>query len=284
MKIKLGLVVFCFIVLSCANKKNIQTTYYKSGEVLSEIEYNVKEQRNGDAKEFFKNGIISKIAKYSNGELIDTTYTFYSNGNKKDIIIFLKDSIYTKGFYENGAIKGKGKLLKGVNTKKIGWWEFFKENGQLDKKVEFVNILNEEYVNQSITYLSNSIIDTTRSYFYTIKTPDTVQLKSKHKVNIGYSSPKSKDSNVYLVVAKDLKEDFSNLNQIKKDSMLLPFGILDFDMNFKEQGVKNIRGYFYEKYLDSLRPNKNSLDSLDASIFERKIYFDKKIFVLDSVN
>ncbi len=256
------------VIISC-KKSNSVKSYYTSGNLLSEIEYDIDGSRNGLAKEYFENGNIMKIGNYEKGKLVDTTNVFYENGSKKSIIVFIGDTVYSRGFYENGILKGRGKLNKKSKIK-LGWWEYFDKLGKLNNKIEYIKKNGKSYTNQFIVYDDKQEIIKDQSFYYSINSPKTASIKSSSIVEINYSSPYQENSQIYLVIEKN-NNDF-----VFKDSIKMLYNPTQVNLRFDKLGIKRVKGYFLEKYEGELEAK----DGDSIALSERRMYFDKGIKVI----
>lgn len=118
MKKKILIKLICLIALmvtfaNCQRKK-VKKYYYKTGELLSEIEYNKIGQKDGELREYYKSGTIKTKEYYNEDKIIDTTIGFDRNG--KIIVKRYKDKgneIFEK-YHVNGQLLSKGKMTHTV--------------------------------------------------------------------------------------------------------------------------------------------------------------------------
>ncbi|OBX18704.1 hypothetical protein LX77_03891 [Gelidibacter algens] len=154
---------------------------------------------------------------------------------------------------------------------------------------EYMNINGEEYLNQ--TWLKNSKGDTVGGYHYKLeKLKDTIKVNEGIILRLylsGWMLSDSSDLSLVLPLKHEkFKDDFSNLNQIKTDTVYslkydsinnhfkeMPLNhMLMFGYEFDTSGEKTLRGILVEKEL---------LNNDKWKSKERYIYFDKKIMVKD---
>lgn len=127
-------------------------------EVLHLKERMLTAKKNGAYKWYYENGKLSAQQFYKKGIIVNTTLCYYESGKLKRLVsppikdslkyaiefyetgekkietYLLGDDFIDKswvGFFKNGQIKKRGLLEKGL---KKGVWEFYFDNGVLEKK------------------------------------------------------------------------------------------------------------------------------------------------------
>lgn len=180
------------------------------------------------------------------------------------------DSIPVSIYYNNGKFQSKGYTNK--SNLKIGKWDYFHEDGTIDKTVEYIIIKGKEYANQG-WYYNKSKKDTSNAYgnfykFVDLKQEygvgDTVDIKIRYRRLLALSN------NIMFCTSEDINADFSNIDNVKLDTiygedMKIQFGII----LSKLPGKKNIRGFILEWY-DREATKEDSITHKD-----RKVYVDK---------
>ncbi len=288
-QIKLLCVVLVAILLcSCSNK---ETEYYDNGTPKKEY-YLKNDKFDGIYKEFYKNGNLMIKHNYSNGSLVDTSYFYNIDNSIKTIKIWSKiDTVQVLNF-KSDIIESEGAMLK--DKIKIGKWKYYDKESNLAKEIEYFNISNEEYVNQ-VWYFNKdkTILESEGNNITFNVSSDTVTVYEPVKILIAVKSPFfSYDSNVYVCIPNgnlsDLKQDFSNIREIKLDTLLSIKNekimkdyqkynlFVSFGLEFDKVGKYHIRGFVSE-----IAPNNGNIkfDKAKYNMLERKIYFDKVVYV-----
>lgn len=214
-------------------------------------------------------------------------------------------------YYSDGKIFATGK----VNNKghRDGWWDYFDEEGRLVESREYKIIEGKEIANQWIYFneIGNKIfkaesrnrvplqysehrefIDEKTFYADILVVNDTISLREPFRAVGIYYTPVLSDKNSSLIVVLDKNEMFIKVNdlnnkEIKKDTFFSlskdtinrkwfpeddPEYTVVFGGWFRTTGAKTISGYFSEYYIDSQNQHH-----------EKRIYFEKKVFVKDSL-
>ena len=207
----------------------------------------------------------------------------------------------TESYYPNGKLKSTG-VTFGENQP-IGEWSYYDSTGLLKRKAEYLKIDGKAYLNQD--WYFNKIGDTLRSkgsHFDIVFEKDTIFLNEPIKAKINLTAPlfKNKNSEILIVILKDysinFNKDFSNAKEVELDTTFslnlekeirAAIGITTdfgkyaiFGRYFKSIGNKKFRGiiveYFYQDSITS--------DSVRLNYFENKKYFEKDIYVVDSLD
>lgn len=279
--------VALLLLFSCTNKKeefyqnsNLKRQYYlKNGKI------------DGIYLEYFENGNLKEKHLYNLGVKVDTSYFYFdndSNGVKIKIDNSLEQMKKASFYFPTGELKAKG-ILDSTNVK-VGKWLVFHKNGEIDKIIEYFNINQKEYVNQTWKY-SDGEINNDKGHFFEMQiSKDTVQVNEDIKVLFNLSRPLfSAKSEVYVLIPREdneLRSDFSNFNEVKKDTFLSlnkEGRSTDFDkynlsvafsLSYEKRGIKRIRGVLVEKTDEGFLEEKDSL-----KFEERYLYFNKEVFV-----
>lgn len=97
----------------------------------------------GLALNFYDNGGLNYVSKYYNGRKVDTSYSFYENGDTLGVGICDEGVCFVQEFYHNGHLKSEYKTTD--EGFMIGVFRNYCENGaislELDYSKEFQNYL-----------------------------------------------------------------------------------------------------------------------------------------------
>lgn len=220
----------------------------------------------------------------------------------------LKDSTLIS-FYKNQKIFAEGKINK--NNQRIGFWNFYTPEGKLSEMREYFLIKNKMYLNQNIYFSSESeeywlkekdfnfnkysqrnfssdtLNETKTNYVQFDLGKDSLKLNEPWRAVAFYYTPSyKKEESQVVVILGDFNEDFSNIVEKEKDTFYslrkdvenqrwFPEDNLDYTVAFgkwfETPGSKKIRGYLSEYY------------TIKGEIKEKRIYFEKDLFVRDSL-
>ncbi len=241
----------------------------------------------GEHIEFYSNGKIKEIQLNRNNTTVDTIFTFL----KLDTIKALKKKFYNK-FYKVkfdtlGFLESKG-FLDSLHIK-IGVWNYYKNN-KPTVDIEYYDIDNKEFVNRiwdrghgknKIRFGNWYLIDTKKDTFH-------VGEKIRTYVFMMYSifGKNNNNKHLYLLLPKlikgnELKDNFSNINRIKFDTIEnlgvfkeKQLGVKDekaqhivaFEQTFNKPGKKTIKGVLLEKL------KKNDIILINKLLFKKNIY------------
>lgn len=271
-----------FSLISCDNNQVIKE-YYPSGELSLEAVINGNKLKNGYYKEFYKNGQIKKTAVYKNDILIDTIIGYFESGKTQYRQFKTKDGDSCYKYREEGSSFMKGQI---IDSRMSGWWKVIDVEDNLVTMNELINVPeNTVYVNQSITYKGDEIVDSLSTY-YKIKVNDTIIRNVASDIEFEYYSPSSlsKDekisSSVNFYFSRNFDKGFTNKKQIKIDSLTLRDFKLKTNITFPRIGKNFIRGYFIEYESKITGYSKDSSD-VNMQLSENKIYFEREVFVID---
>ena len=203
-------------------------------------------------------------------------------------------------YYTNGNIKSIGTVSE--NGQPIGNWTYYDSTGVLTRKAEFVNICGETLINQDWYFdHKGDTLKNKGSHFSIYFSKDTIFLNEPIQAKVDLFEPlfKKKKSEIMVLLPNDYKknfnQDFSNLKEIQLDTTYnlnleeemrkalfinSDFGkTAIFGRYFSSAGKQKFRGiiveYFYQDSIIS--------DSIKLNYFETKKYFEKEIYVLDSL-
>lgn len=251
----------------------------------------------------------------SNSDTIKIQY--YDTSKKRLKEVFLKDSILKK-FYKNGKLFSEGKINH--NKQRIGEWLFYTKEGNLSEIREYLILNNSLYLNQNIYFSEqdgywNEYKDKNFNYYNQtdfssdtlvyIKTfyaqfdlgKDTIKLNEPWLAVCYYYTPvfRKQDSESIIILPKNqnsFKSDFSNISQVEKDTFFslrkdiknrVNFPDDDFDYTiafgkwFETPGKKVVRGYLSEFYT-------NNINSENSKVIEKLTFFEKELYVKDTIN
>lgn len=287
-KYSIAILISYFIYSCTSNERN----FYPSG-VLKE-EYQIKNnKKNGVFKSYYESSNLKSIQYFKENNNIDSSM-FYNDDSFRNTYLkkihLHKDTVLIINYFDNNTIKSKGIILR-RNNRKIGFWEFYYNNSILEKKVEYLNIENSEYLNRTYIYDKSGHLLNNESNYYTVEVEkDTFKINELIKIYVYLDEPFfSYDAESFVLIAKDkdnlFNDDFSNMNQInldtiweiKKDPYVNKKSILKdintnrlfvFAINFREVGIKNFSGIIVET-----DPEK---ESLQRYLFFRKTFYIRK--------
>lgn len=220
-------------------------------------------------KEFYDNGDLKAIHIIKNNIKSDSSIYYYPNNNIAKIIYYLeKDTIYEKDFSEKSKLLSEGKNVKNIM---IGKWKFYKENGKLDKIVEYINLCGNQYTNQGWYFDKKG--DTLREYgnYFEIKwSPKIIKKNQVVCLQMTYKPIIYLNSEVELCfdTENNVSKDFCNIHKVKLAKFYKTSDVLKTYIKFERSGKKNIRGYIREFF------NKESTEQDSITSGERYLYFD----------
>ncbi|PKO99293.1 MAG: hypothetical protein CVU03_02395 [Bacteroidetes bacterium HGW-Bacteroidetes-2] len=242
-------------------------------------------------------GNIESIHYYNKDKKIDSSYLYYPSQKLKQVVYFnAGDSLsYTVIYKEDGTKRAEGNIVRNNLDYRIGNWQQY-GGEKTDSIVEYINMNNKSYINQ-VWVLNKKTKDTIRNKgnYYYIFNKDTISVNDTLEYRFYLFQPYfSYDSDMLVVMPEndnDLKEDFSNIDDIKKNTFysLKNDGIphpeipkevpknhnANFGIIYKKPGEERIRGYISEYVKDKKDTTKR---------MERILFFDETIYVKDSVN
>ncbi|CAM1363672.1 hypothetical protein TSEDIMI_220034 [Tenacibaculum sediminilitoris] len=289
MKNNIIVIILIFLIYySCNLDDKLNKAYYPSGN-LKFIEYL------GDAKK------------------LDSSYWYYDNSKKvlktKVLRRLSYDSIIH--YYKNGNTFNTGKET--FDGLKFGNWTRYTKEGYKSDIREYFIIKNKSIINRRFYFNKQGDTvwygrkfnrydqneyrrDTTPSrnsimVFFDFYHGDTISLKEPFASSVRCGTPllREYNSEITMLLAKEddnFNERFSNENEVKLDT----FRNIKYDKDnidnftgpdkqyvavfgrwFKTPGEKTLRGYMLEHA-------KN-----DSVSLERRVYFEKKIYVKDTI-
>ncbi len=147
-------------------------------------------------------------------------------------------------------------------------YNFYRQNGDLDKTLEYINLCGKNYLNQGWYFKNNTDTIFERSHYYkifvekkTLKTMETTKITMFYK-------PLLQNTVSGILINKNIDVDYCNLNMVKLDTIYFVDNRLEFYQGFKNKGKTNIGGYILEMSKKSIKKeNKNQFN-------ERRVYFN----------
>jgi len=271
-----------FLTLMGCEKRTTRKFFRKSGELLSEIQFNKEGRKDGELREYYKTGELKTLEFYKNGILVDTTRGFYKNGLlSTKIYSFEGNNIYEK-YHGNGNLMSKGQI---IDTILKGWWSFYDFHGNLERKVEYIDksadstIKNGMYPNQIIYYDEKGNILIEKSNFFKIFVPDTIRLGKVTFGEIDLVPQISKESDFHMVYF------WHNINGISSEidsTYGKNFENAKFWILPKKAGKCKLKGYIYEKGV-SFKSNEIDTSLMDVIQKSKKLFFEKELHLKDSL-
>jgi len=120
------------------NKTGLWQYFYGNGEISSEGNYDEMGKPEGEWKSYSKDGYLTFLQNYSDGQLEGLYSSYYKNGNLKFKVKYEKGRIIDSVvyYYDCGAISA---IVPIVNNKRNGLVRKFYKNGSLSKEYSVVN-------------------------------------------------------------------------------------------------------------------------------------------------
>lgn len=257
--IKLFILITFYILTSCSNKKEV---YDSKGNTIAEYEL-VNGKISGEYKEFYNDGKLKAIHNYKNGIKIDSS-TYY-NANKEIILIkkyLQKDTIYEKEFKDNVLIS-EGKYL---SNNQLGKWKYFRQNGKLEKIIEYVNFCGHQYTNQGWYFDENGKFEPGKGNYFEVSTLKKIYKKDELIViTITYKPLYSSSPKFTIYFHPKVDSKFCNLSDIPVDSRIAENNKFTLPLTFSTVGNKNLRGVIEETVI---KENDSKTHG------QRLVYFD----------
>ena len=222
--------------------------------------------------EYYDNGDIEAIHIITNGKRSDSSIYYYPNRNIAKILFYLKnDTIFEKDFSENSVLLSEGKNFK---KKMTGKWKFYKENGKLDKILEYIDLCDKEYLNQGWYFNENGDTIFDKSNFVNIKIDkDNFKVHKLYPIVFNYNKLFGGKSKIVVYFSTFVGKKFCDIEKIPviADSSYTSQIISNF--SFTKSGKKNLRGVILES-IDSIAPGETKTQKA-----ERMTYFDIPVTV-----
>ena len=196
-------------------------------------------------------------------------FFFLLNSCKKDAQRTTNFSLNSKKQVSNSKNENDS-----VDNKKFCWDIDSSDTGEIIKK-EYVFLGNEKFLNQKIFLNKNGDTIKNRSFFFNLYLPDTLKLGR----NIGElklnSNNKAQKKYLMVVIENEYGE-----NEIRKDTFLQDENRTWFGVFAYRRGIKMVKGTIIEQLVKTKRLTE---DSLQSKIIYNKSYFEKEVFVKDSI-
>ncbi len=257
-------------------------------------------------KEYHSNGNLKVCHYYDIDNKLDSSIS-YSREIKNLVLSksFYQDSLNRKETYHiNGSIKSKGRIDD--NGIRLGNWNFYDNEAKLESIKEFVNIKDKEYLNQNwVLNKEGDTIFEKSKIVEILLNKDTISLNEPVRAVAYLRSNlfKGKNSRLKLVLSEGYEslfdENFNNEDKILKDTFYdveqdtLNAQYFEDELNrqylvafgkwFKTPGNKVIRGIAVEYYGYYEGKEKKHKDISLIPFKANKTYFEKPIYVKDSI-
>ena len=256
----------------------------------------------------YENGNMKSIHYYNNEKKLDSSHFYYPTGELKQIVHDnQEDNPNFTILYNSDNYKiAEGNILKDNLDSRIGKWHLYNRN-EPDSIIEYINVNNKSYVNQ-IWALDKKLKDTVlnkSNFFEIIYLKDTAVINDIYRIRFYMAAPfYNSNSDLEVVLPKDvneLKEDFSNFRNIKRDTFPslkndgfsnanipeeIPLNhFIEFGIIPQEAGIYRLRGVIIEYIHPSETQMKNYSNYKKRNPpkrIERKIYFDDSFYVKET--
>lgn len=270
----------CAVMLSSCQEKThfVKRHYYPSGELLSEVPYRIADSvKDGTYKDFYKNGQLKQVIQIKDGVPVDSALKYYETGELHYKEIRAKDSIHGTYFYKNGNMAAKNNFLDTDPPQQVGMSYIYSEEGNVRDSMGYVNIGGKSHLNTRYHHndLGEVVLDS--SYFYKFKI-SRINNTDRYRLKIDYV-PSMKEAQIAMVIGEDLTEDFSNLNNVRLDTIVMDGNGIVTD-NLKKPN-RRLKGFFYE-YLSKVKDTVGK-DSIKMEIMEKKTFFNENVKVSDTI-
>lgn len=237
--------------------------------------------------EYYENGNPKAVYIYEKGIKQDSSIHFYETpkGAIKAIKYWENDNVYyQKDFFENGNLMREGSLLR--DNFRIGKWDLYSPENYKSEVIEYFNINNESYRNQ--TWKLNNRGDTILggNFYRLLHFQDTVFYNQPSRTHF-LLKQRLLEGELFVCLPKKgmtVKLDFSNEYEITWDTINNIFREFKNDPKYEsakydvifglvsdKNGLNTLRGYLLE--IEDIRHS----DTLD--FITRKIYFDIPYYV-----
>ncbi len=287
--------ILTFLVLTNCTKK--EKYYYSTGELLSVVEVDNQGKNHGYLKKYYKTGELNGVGNYIHGMKEGNFKEYFKSGKLKSNEIFKKNLLIdtSKVFYEAGGIRVL-KYLDGIRTKvklysknnrisaegemidtlKTNWWNYYSNVGKLKSKIEYLILNNTLHRNQIYSYDYKGKLLKDSSNYYTILTADTLKYKTQNKIELKVQTHLSKENNFYMVYYMF----FDNENNLIKNDSTYGQNNKSAIINYfpKIKGKQKLKGFILEEGI-IIKENIKDSTLVDMSFHEKKMYFEKVIFV-----
>lgn len=234
--------------------------------------------RHGESKEWYLNGKLKSIKKYSHDKLIDKSIEYYENGAIKESVKYEMINIYhcahVKEYYKNGKLQKKYSSLI-IDGKKI-------YDGQVTEYYKNGKKKQESIYNTYPPKFNVAFKDRTWKYYDT-----KGNLEKEERYETGDLKSINEYKNNKLI--KEIKIIENKYKYVKEYKYIDSYSYyiekkyyLDQDNNFigryEEYGVKNYRGYLKleGEYKNKLREGEWKKYDAEGKLIETIIYIEGK--------
>lgn len=238
---KVILLLIVFIVFGCENEVVVEN-YPNSKIIFKSYSVNKKGQKEGIYEEFYRSGQIKKVLYYSKDIISDTAKYFSMNGKIDSIKIFKNSKEYIRIFKDDNLISDGWK----INNKKTGIWNYYSNKSIKEKSFEYIDLCNQQYLNQGWFFDSNGKIIKSKSNFLLIKTPSKVKINDTINIAFEYIPKLSDRPTIVSCQSIQIDEKFCNLRNINLDTIITLTTSFNRKVLFTEKGKYNIRGFIEE--------------------------------------
>lgn len=170
--------------------------------------------------------------------------------------------ISCNGNKENTSEGISNKEEKNRGITKISYYD---DSGKLEKTFEYINLCGKRYLNQGWYFDRNGDTLFDKSHFFKVEVEKKVlSTGEQSKITISYK-PLLKNTISGFLISKEklIREDYCNLDEQAVDTIYFVDNKLQFSIEFKDKGHKNLGGYILE-ISKELAP--------DGIYSERKVY------------
>ncbi len=239
-----------FFLISFYSCRNYEYEYYPNGSVLSKIEYK-DSLPHGKAMFFYPSGQLE--AEY------------IMNMGKKNGIV--------RDYYDTGELK-ELKNFKNDQPSGLAFW--YRKNGKLRVKREYLRVRGASHLNRVWVYKGNGELDLERSNtFEFMPSRDTILSTETYRIS-GKVFGSAWNGEMDVVIT-EMDEEFHLLDRTKGTVLPIKDFVFLHEIKSLSEGRNFIRGV--------IREQKEVIEKVDGQdevfIKERILYFSKEIFVLD---
>ena len=207
-------------------------------------------------KEYYSNGNLKFTVQVDEKGVQNGLYEQYYDSGE-----LLKKLTYKEGkivdtvliYYKNGKVKEKGKLYN--DSLKIGWWNYYSSNGNLINKNEYLILGDSIYKNQTIKFQ-----------------PDGNVGKLYYSSNFINASDKILD----VIIENEYLNSEIKLDTFGERPNETRFGVFANKIGYKTIKGSTLETLFYK--------NRITVDSFNLTIKTHKKYFEKKLYVKDTID
>ena len=274
-KVTLFVTIFCLLIAQGCRKSDshyVEINRYSSGELLSKIPFlKVDSLKDGIYKEYYRNGNLKKLISFKKGQPVDSAMQYFDSGQLEFKEIRNADTIFTFHYLKTGELSAQIKFLNTPKPIEIGWSVFYNKDGSVADSIEHINLKTNSYLNQRIKYNKKNhlIIDSSNFFKFSLK---SIQNSDLFDLKINYV-PMDKKSDVFMVIGEDIKEDFSNIDNVELDTIFMQNNKIT--SKAFEKASKVFKGFFYEYRSKEFEANIN--DSTKFRIYEKKTFFNELV-------